>query len=53
MAIEASDDVSVRTRFEGDMADEPGGQGYRRSPAPSLCSGSAQAGPLRSGGEAG
>ena len=32
MAIEASDDVSVRTRFEGDMADEPGGQGRRRSP---------------------
>jgi len=25
MAIEASDDVSVRTRFERDTADEPGG----------------------------
>ena len=53
IAIEAGDDFSVRVRFERDVTAEPGGKSCRRSPSPSLCSGSAQAGmTLRSGDEA-
>jgi hypothetical protein len=42
MAVEAGDEGSVRTRFEGDMTAQTSGQRRRRSPAPSLRSGSAQ-----------
>ena len=44
MAVDAGNDVSVRARLEGDVADEAGGQSRRRRRLPSLCAGSAHAG---------
>ena len=53
MAVDAGNDVSVRARFEGDVANEAGGQSRRPRRLPSLGAGSAHAGTsLRSEGEA-